>query len=278
MGSECTFEKRKTLTYSGARDTMQLQGEDKSFAMTGGEPKEHENQEGKIMNLMRLILSSALAGVLVLAAGGALKADPDPCLVVYPDNPCTYHYDPAEYYTVGPGDPLYDPMYDRGGEVLLTAGTNVIDLSIYQALHLTGFEPTYDGNEGYFFAGTEFTLILDGFSHQPTMYVNILVQFDEVVPSGCVPQICVDGVWLSGMIFNAGDLVVSTPTPYGNNYSDVKTFEVSWRGCYGVHIWAFSDENHNGEKDDGECFTAFSHDLMIPVHGSTWGALRSLFE
>jgi hypothetical protein len=223
-----------------------------------------------------MLALAAVAAVFVLAASGAAQADP--CLVVYPDGPCTYHYDPAEYYTVGPGDPLYDPMYDRGGEVLILTATNQIDLSIYQPPNLIGFEPMTNGDEGYYFVGTDFELILDGFSHTPTTYENILVIFDSVVPAACTPEIWIDGVKLSGMTFNAGDLVVTTPTPYGNNYSDTKTFDVSWHGCYGVHIWAFADEDHDGMRDAGECFTAFSHDLMIPVQGSTWGAIKALYQ
>ena len=228
------------------------------------------------MHILRLGVFAVLMGVLVLAAGGALHADP--CLVVYSDGPCTYHFDPAEYYTVGPGDPLYNPLYDRGGQVLLEVGSNDIDLSIYQAPNLVGFVPSTGGNDGYFIGDTDFTLILDGFSNNPMTYVNILVKFDKTVPTGCVPEIFINGVRVTGMTYNAGDLVVSTPTPYGNNYSDVKTFYLSWRGCYGVHVWAFSDENYNGMKDGGECFTAFSHDLMIPVQGSTWGAIKALYE
>jgi len=107
--------------------------------------------------------------------------------------------------------------------------------------------------------------------------VNIIVIFDRVDPSGCVPRIWVDGVQLTEMRFNAGDLVISTPT-YGNNYSDTKSFHIKWGGCYGVHIWAFSDENYNGVHDGGECFTAYSHDLTIPVEDSSWGAIKSLYR
>lgn len=213
---------------------------------------------------------------IVALTTGAVHADP--CLVVYPDSPCIYRYDPNEYYTVGPGDSLYDPEYDRGGEVLLDVWTDEIDPSIYQAPGLAGFEPAYDGNDGYVFTGTDFTLILDGFSNTPTTYVNILVVFDDVVPPGCPPEIYIDGELLTGLIYEAGDLEVTTPTPDGNNYSDVMTFEVSWRGCYGVHIWAFSDEDYDGIKVDGECFTAFSHDITIPVESMSWGAIKSTFE
>jgi hypothetical protein len=211
----------------------------------------------------------------IILIGGALRADP--CLVVYPNNPCVYHYDPAEYYTVGPGYPLYNALYDRGGKVLILTATNEIDLSIYQAPQLAGFVADLN-DEGYYFDGTEFDLVIDGFRNQPTTYVNILVVFDKALPTNCVPQILIDGSPLSGMVYHAGDLVVSTPTLYGNNYSDVLVRHVEWRGCYGMHIWAFADANYDGKKNGGECFTAFSHDLMIPVTPTTWGVIKSFYR
>lgn len=201
----------------------------------------------------------------------------DPCLVVYPGNDCIYMYDPGEYYTVGPGHPLYDPEFDRGGEVLIEKGTNEIDHSVYQAPNLTKFLTSYDGMEGYFFSGTAFTLILDGFSHDQTIYENIKLVFGFVEKKGgCVPIIIVDGNMLGDLVYPVGDMVVSTPTQRGNNYSDIMTFEVSWWGCYGLHVWAYADENYNGRKDGGECFSAFSHDIMIDTEDTSWGALKTL--
>jgi len=228
------------------------------------------------MKLMRLAAFAVVVSALLLLTGGALKADP--CLVVYSDGPCTYHYDPALYYTVGPGDSLYDPLYDRGGKVLLMIGSNYLDLSIYQPPQLTGFVATYDANVGYFIDDTDFTLVIDGFSHTPTTYPNILVIFDKFEPTGCPPEIYIDGTLVTGAMYNAGDLVVSTPTPYGGNYSDTKTFDISWRGCMGLRIWAFADADHDGKRDGGECFTAFSHDLTIPVQDRTWGSIKELFR
>jgi hypothetical protein len=228
------------------------------------------------MKLLRMCLLIVAASGFVVAASGSLLADP--CLVVYSSGPCTYHYDPAEYYTVGPGDPLYDPLYARGGLVLLEVGSNEIDLSIYQAPNLTGFIAEYDGNEGYFIDGTEFTLVIDGFSNSPTTYPNILVEFDQFKPSGCTPQIWADGEPVSGGTYAAGDLVVSTPTEYGHNYSDTKEIHITWRGCIGLRIWAFADTDYDGKRDGGECFTAFSHDLTIPVQGKTWGAIKEIFK
>jgi len=221
----------------------------------------------------RFSASLLIAALFVLSSSSIMA---DPCLVVYPGGPCVYRYDVNEYYTVGPGEPYYDAEYDRGGKVLLEIGSNEIDGSIYQAPMLAGFEESIDGNEGYIFVGTDFELIVDGFSNDPTTFVNVLVVFDKVVPAGCPPTIYVDGSLLGGMVFNMGDLVVSTPTPNGRNYSDTMSFDVNWRGCYGVHIWAFSDENYNGVMDGGECFTAYSHDMVVPTESSSWGEIKAI--
>lgn len=209
-----------------------------------------------------------------LLGSGAVKSDP--CLTVYPSCKCTYHYDTNEYYTVGPGHPYYDIEYDRGGEVLLEINTDKICESIYQAPELIGFLPSAEGNDGFFFAGMEFELIIDGFSERPTTYENIVIVFDQPNPADCTPAILINEMPLEGNTYLAGDLVVSTPTPSGNNYSDTMTFNVAWHGCYGVHIWAFADENYNGQKDGSECFTAFSHDATIPIRGSSWGEVKSI--
>lgn len=227
----------------------------------------------KVLRKSFLLFFASLA--LILASGVVMA---DPCLVVYPNAPCVYHYDPMEYYTVGPGDPYYDPMYDRGGKVLLELGSNEIDPSIYQAAGLVGFEMSTAGEDGYFFFGNTFDLVLDGFSNVPTTYVNIIMMFDRVVPAGCAPLIWVDGVLVTGMSYNVGDLVVTTPTPDGNNYSDTRTFDVQWGACNGLRIWAFSDNNYNGIHDGGECFTAYSHDLTVPTEDATWSGIKSLYR
>jgi len=216
-----------------------------------------------------------LAVLLTLSLTGIANADP--CLVVYPTGPCMYHYDMTEYYTVGPGHPLYDAEYDRGGYVLLETGTDEIDHSIYQAPGLMGFEASTDGNDGYVFLDTEFDLVIDGFSNTPVTYVNIILVFDKFVPSSCVPFIMVNGMPIADT-YDAGDLAVTTPTPDGNNYSDTMILHVQWSGCYGLHMWAFSDENYNRTRDGGECFTAFSHDSTIPTESSTWGSIKSIFD
>lgn len=225
------------------------------------------------MKHLRLLATTAAAGICLLAS----LSFADPCLVVYPAGPCTYHYSPTKYYTVGPGHPLYDPLYARGGQVLLTAGGNSIDLSVYQPPQLVGFVAD-TSEEGFYFDGDNFDLTIDGFSNSPTAYVNILLVFDRPQPSGCSPTITVDGVPVVGGKIAVGDLAVQTPAGYGNNYSDVMTRHVTWSGCAGLRVWAFSDVDHNGVRTGGECFTAFSHDSVVPVDGAAWGAVKSLYR
>lgn len=208
-------------------------------------------------------------------------ANPDPCLVVYPDVETVYHYDPTEYYTVGPGDPLYDPFYDRGGEVLIDINTNGIAYDIYQAPNLVGFVMDSD-NQGYYTMDHSFNIIVDGFSNTPTTYVNILLVFDRLIPSGCTPVITIDGnppLYDPGLgwYYPIGDLVVSTPAQ-GNNYSDTMTFAFMWSGCTSIRIWAFSDEDYNLIRQDSECFSAYSHDLTVPTQESTWGSVKSIYR
>jgi hypothetical protein len=219
------------------------------------------------------VVAIALFAVPVLA---------DPCLVVYPTASCIYHYDVNEYYTVGPGDPLYDPMYDLGGEVLIDLLSMEIAYNVYQAPGLAGFTQSTGGNEGYFFTGHDFDLVIDGFNNAPITYVNILIVF-EPDPEWCTPSITVDGnpaLYDPGLgwYYPVGDLVVSTPTPDGNNYSDTMSFSISHDLCIGLTMWAFSDEDDDLMWTDSECFTAFSHDSTVPTDETTWGGIKALFE
>jgi hypothetical protein len=216
-----------------------------------------------------------------LVSTGVL-ANPDPCLVVYPDAAVVYHYESTEYYTVTFGHPLYDPFYDRGGEVLIDILTDEIALNIYQAPGLAGFQLDND-NQGFYTMAYDFTLIVDGWSNQPTTFGNILLVFDQVDPEGCSPIISIDGnpaLWDAslGWYYPAGSLDVVTPTADGNNYSDVLTFDFSWTGCQSLRIWAFDDENFDLSRDGNECFSAFSHDLTVPAEPSTWGGVKAKYR
>ena len=231
---------------------------------------------------LRVTIGSAVVAALFLfLVFPVAYANPDPCLVVYPDSPCVYHFDPGEYYTVTVGDPLYDPMYDRGGEVLIDLNTDGIAYDIYQAAYLTGFVMDAE-NQGYFTIDKDFDLVVDGFNNAPITFVNILLVFDNVEPEWCEPAVWVDGnpllySELLGWYYPIGDLVVSTPTPWGNNFSDTVLHHIMWENCLSIRIYAFSDSNYNLTRDGNECFSAYSHDTTVPVKESTWGAIKEMY-
>ena len=158
-----------------------------------------------------------------------------------------------------------------------------VALDVYQALGLTGFVLD-EVSQGFFAIGVDYDLVIDGYNKNPTTYTNILLVFDGVVPEGCIPSIMVDGqpaLFDAGLgyYFPIGDLVVSTPTPVGNAYSDIVTLTIQLELCTGIRVWAFADANFNLMHDlPGECFTAFSHDVTVPVKESTWGAVKSLYQ
>jgi hypothetical protein len=137
--------------------------------------------------------------------------------------------------------------------------------------------------QGYFTMDHDFTLVVDGWHNEPTTYVNILIVFDLIQPSGCTPVITIDGnpaLWSPslGWYYPAGDLDVSTPTPEGNNYSDVLEFDFSWTGCQSLRIWAFSDADYDGMRGGSECFSAYSHDLTVPTEEHTWGSVKAKYR
>jgi hypothetical protein len=197
--------------------------------------------------------------------------------MVYPSGPVEYHYDSNEYYTVSYGHARYNPIFDRGGKVLLKVGSNEVPLDIYQVPNLISFIEATNKDAGFFFDGSTLNLIVDGWNYRSTTYKNILLVFDPD-PTTCHPTITVNGTPVAGKTYSLGNLLVHTPTSYGHNYSDTISVTVAWSGCYGVRIWAFADDNCNGLRDGGECYTAFSHDLTVPVQEQTWGSIKSLYE
>jgi hypothetical protein len=227
----------------------------------------------------------ALASVLIAGLMiGPAAVQADTCLMTYPTAPCEYHYSSTDHYTVGLGHPLYDALYDLGGEVLIKidpSDGDGIALDVYQAPGLTGL--VHDEiSQGYFNIGADYDLVVDGYNKSPMTFSNILLVFDSLLPEECVPYITVDGQPAMydpglGYYFPVGDLVVSTPTTVGNSHSDTIILSIVLENCIGYRIWAFADDNYSLTHDlPGECFTAFSKDTTIPVSESSWGAIKSL--
>jgi hypothetical protein len=233
-------------------------------------------------------LTAILAGVLVFVVGmltGSAVVQADVCLMTYPTSTCEYRYSSLDNYTVGVGHPLYDPLYDLNGEVLVKIDPvdgDAIALDVYQAPGLIQFVLD-EVDQGYFSHIQDHEVVVDGYNNSPTVYSNILLVIDTFDPVDCVPTITVDGNPALydpalGYYYPIGDLVVSTPV--GNKYSDTVTHSIVVGSCLGARIWAFSDEDFSLTHDlPGECFTAYSHDTTVPVESrTTWGALKSHYR
>jgi hypothetical protein len=48
-------------------------------------------------------------------------------------------------------------------------------------------------------------------------------------------------------------------------------------GCPDPHAARQQLLRHDLRRDGGECFTAFSHDVTVPVEATTWGGIRGAF-
>lgn len=228
--------------------------------------------------MKRISAALALFTCLVLSAS---FVQAEPCLMAYPDGPSIYHYSSAEEYLVGPGHALYDPAYDRGGYVIIDANTHEIAEEIYQAPGLVGFELDEE-QQGWFFQGSQMNLVIDGFSNVPTTYTNVSIAF-RAISNWCGGTVLINGLPAmdagDGTYYlPLGDLVVSTPTPNGNNFSDTMTVLVEWDSCLEIDVWAWSDDNYNGLRDGGDCRTAFSKNTTIPTEASSLSQIKATFE
>lgn len=235
------------------------------------------------------------SGYLIPQNVAACGCSCDPCLLVYPTLPTTYQYDSSKYYTVTDGHPLYDPTYDRGGEVLIWDRSYYPDriaYEIYQAPGLTGFEVA-TGNTGYYFTGISFDLVIDGWSNYSTTREDIRLIF-EPIPEDCTPTITVNGLPVTGPHYRIllGDLVVSTPvvTPTRTYYSDTIILSVEWSGCIGLHMIAYEECDHDWYRrpcPDCEeettncchhCHHTCAHGAVVPVEEETWGAIKAMYK
>ena len=152
----------------------------------------------------------------------------------------------------------------------------------HQASSLTGFVMDPE-EQGYFTNGTNFGVVVDGFSNMPTVFENVIVVFDQTVPTWCQPAVFIGGnpaLYLSslGWFCPIGNLTVTTPTPWGKSFSDTMTLDLLWQNCWSIRIYAFSDANYNFARDGGECFSAFSHDTAVPTRNTTWGRIKALYS
>jgi hypothetical protein len=240
---------------------------------------------GLLISLLIVLVS----GFLLVADAEACGGGCDPCLLVYSTDLSIYKYNSSKYYVVTSSHPLYDPEYDRGGEVLIRNFWFLPDriaTAVYQAPLLAGFEQAVNENTGYWFTGRLFDLVVDGFSRNPRVYYDVVLSIEPILQN-CTPVIFVDGVLIEGppYVIELGDLHVTTPD--GDYYSDSFVMEVTYQGCMGLYMTAFEDCDHNkgwdpcpdnGDDDEWPCHRFCSDGATVPVEASTWGAIKAMYE
>lgn len=222
---------------------------------------------------VRSFLVFAIIGV---AAAWALPAGAaEPSVLSYPNTSAVFHYDPARYQVLRPGDTGYDPAWAIAGQMLWDHLDGRIPTEIYRAPELVGFEPSAEWRSEYVTLRNSFDLTVDGFSSQPRFLGNLTVRFVPE-PASATTVITVNGVTLDGFILPLGNLEVLTPVQDG--YSDTLVRSLSWTGASSLRIVVFADRNLNGVYDDGPpLFSVRAQDNPIPVEETSWGRVKSLY-
>jgi len=224
------------------------------------------------MNILPRFTSALV--ITAMIALGATEVLADPCLTVYPAGETYFYFDPAYHTLVDETHREFDPSIAIYGLVLIERKAAKVAYDIHQAPHLRGFIPASSDPRGFMVSSRSFQLIVDGFSNRPTTFDNVTLIVETQLD--CPAGIWIDGTPLENGRRVLGDLQVSTPAK-GNNYSDVLIVDVIVEGCGSVEIWAFADEDENGERDGGECFSAFGRDFRLPVRKVSWGGVKESF-
>ena len=226
---------------------------------------------------MRNMVRFLAATLLVMVAVPAVAYDYDICLIAYPQEESVYHYKDSRYFTVGPGHELYDPAYDIDGEVLICAETGEIAYEVYRA-NVVAFEASHDHWYGFEIQTSPYHLVIEALSPEPAVYENILLAF-AFVPVGCHPMVRVNGNLVDGARYALGDLAVNTQDGDGDWYGQI-IVEMSFAGCEGANIWAFSDVNGDlgYDYDEGECTSSYLYHVFVPAEESTFSAIKQLYR
>lgn len=218
-------------------------------------------------------ISGKLASGIFLLMVLASVVSADICLIVYPQEPCVYHYKASRYYTVGPGHELYDPEYDRGGEVLIEEETGQIPLEIYRG-NIVGFEATSGSHYGFEITSSPCHLVVEALSDEPAVYENITLAF-LFLPDGCHPDVTINGTVVPNKRHLLGDLLVNQDE--GDGYSGQIDVEMTFYGCTGANIWAFADEDGDLQQDSEECTSSYLYHIFLPTEEVSWSAVKSFY-
>jgi len=227
--------------------------------------------KGVVLKLF--ICSVAVSAQLCLATALACA---EPLLLVYPNKPAEFRYNPAEYELVTPGDPRFDTDFDIGGVMLWDKIEERIAYEVYRAPNITSFQTSSSGMNEFVLLVNEFTLIVDGYCEYPRQLNELYIRFFPDPPHSSA-LVILKGEPIDYLIMPIPGINVQTPTPEGC-YSDTRNFHVAWSAAVGLRVTVYGDKNGNRIYDGGvPKWSIYVMDNTVPVQETTWGAIKALY-
>lgn len=223
-----------------------------------------------------LLFFSCCAAVGALPQSAEAQSAPEPLLLVYPNQPAEFFYNPAEYKALPPSDPNFDSNYAIGGYTLWDNVEDRIAYEIYRAPYLTGFQPSSNGRNEFVLMKNEFLLIIDGFHEYPRQFKQLYVRFIPDPPFSTA-LIVMNGEPLDRLITPVTGFDAQTLTPEGY-YTGTRTCHVRWSASVGIRIMVYGDKNGNRVYDGGPPrWSIYVWDNTVPVENKTWGGIKALY-
>ncbi len=222
------------------------------------------------------VLFRVLALVAVLTAISAADTRAEQLLLVYPNSPAIFRFDPAQYELITPSSPEFNSFYAIGNEMLWDTSEQRIPIEVYRAPILVGFEPSTDGMNAFVTKRNEFHVIIDGFCDYPRYLSNLKLRFFPDPQSTL--RAVIDGVLEQHLVCDVGTLVVTTPIEFGY-FADTTRRHLRWSGTSGVRIIVFVDKNFNGVYDGGTPkWSIYAEDSTVPVEETSWGSIKARYR
>lgn len=228
---------------------------------------------GTIKGIVLLLIGCAVAAA-VPPMGGYVHAEPD--LLLYPNAPAEFRYDPGQFEVITPGHPEFNAAYQLSGVSLWDRERNRIAYEVFRAPALTGISPSPDGRNEFVLMTNEFKVIVDGFSDYPRFLGKVYVRFIPDPPHS-IALIEMAGNEIDYLIQPVGSIDVQNETESGH-YSNTRTIHVRWSGAVGLRITAYGDKNNNTVYDEGRPkWSIYVSDNSVPVKNTTWGAIKAQY-
>jgi hypothetical protein len=227
------------------------------------------------------IMRAIQGGIVVLIVSGGIGAGMsmagEPSLLVYPDQPTIFRYDPARYELVLPSDPEFDTLFSVAGVMLWDRFESRVPMEVYRAPQLVGFEPSPLGMNEFVIRRNEFQVIVDGFNEIPRTFSNLYMRFTPD-PSHSALELVLDGVERGSLIIPILPLEVSTPTNDGY-YADTRAHDLRWSGAIGLRITVYSDKNDDMVYNGGvPRFSILVTDNTVATEETSWGELKAMYR